>query len=107
METSAALRQIPGSVSDERLVASVRDGSEAAFEALYDRHVRGILGLCRHVLGSADEAEDAVQHTFLAAYRDLVASTKPVQLRPWLYTIARNRCYTCLLYTSPSPRDRS
>jgi len=96
METSAALRPILGSASDEHLVASVRKGSEAAFEALYDRHVRGILGLCRHVLGSVHEAEDAVQHTFLAAYRDLVASTKPVQLRPWLHTIARNRCYTLL-----------
>ena len=96
METSTATRPILGSASDETLVASVRGGSEAAFEALYDRHVRGILGLCRHLLGSADEAEDAVQHTFLAAYRDLVASTKPIQLRPWLYTIARNRCFTLL-----------
>lgn len=32
----------------------------------------------------------------MAAYRDLVASSKPVQLRPWLYTIARNRCSTLL-----------
>ena len=63
---------------------------------LYDRHLRGILGFCRHMLGSAEEAEDAVQHTFMAAYRDLLASDKPIQLRPWLYTIARNRCYTLL-----------
>lgn len=96
METSAALRPIPGTASDERLVASVRGGSEAAFEALYDRHLHGILGFCRHMLGSAEEAEDAVQHTFMAAYRDLVGSQKPVQLRPWLYTIARNRCFTML-----------
>ena len=58
--------------SDERLVDHVRGGSEAAFEALYDRHHRGILAFCRHMLGSAEEAEDAVQHTFMAAYRDLV-----------------------------------
>ncbi len=96
METSAALRPIPGSASDESLVASVRDGSEPAFEVLYARHLRGILGFCRHMLGSADEAEDAVQHTFMAAYRDLLASDKSIQLRPWLYAIARNRCSTLL-----------
>ena len=117
---------------DERLVTLVRDGSEPAFEALYERHHRGILAFCRHMLGSAHEAEDAVQHAFLAAYRDLVASEKPIVLRPWLYAIARNRSLSilrarrerpasdeealevateglgaqvCLLYTSPSPRD--
>src|SRR5215213_1312749 len=72
--------------SDERLVEHVRAGSEAAFEVLFDRHHRGVLGFCRHMLGSVEEAEDAVQHTFLAAYNELVGSTKHVQLRPWLYT---------------------
>ena len=74
----------------------LRGGSEAAFEALFDRHHRGVLGFCRHMLGSVEEGEDAVQHTFLAAYRELTASDKPIQLRPWLYAIARNRCLTVL-----------
>jgi RNA polymerase sigma factor (sigma-70 family) len=82
--------------SDERLVELLRGGSEPAFEVLFDRHHRGILGFCRHMLGSVEEAEDAVQHTFLAAYRELVGSDKAVVLRPWLYTIARNRCLTAL-----------
>jgi RNA polymerase sigma factor (sigma-70 family) len=83
-------------VSDERLVERVRGGSEAAFEAIFDRHHRGILAFCRHMLASVEEAEDAVQHTFLAAYRELAGSSKPIQLKPWLYTIARNRCLTVL-----------
>jgi RNA polymerase sigma factor (sigma-70 family) len=82
--------------SDERLVDALRDGSEAAFEVIYTRHHRGVLSFCRHMLGSVEEAEDAVQHTFLAAYRDVVRSRKPIQLRPWLYTIARNRCLSVL-----------
>src|SRR4051794_29224598 len=82
--------------SDERLVEMLRGGSEPAFEALFDRHHRGVLGFCRHMLGSVEEAEDAVQHTFLAAYRELSASDRPIHLRPWLYTIARNRCLTML-----------
>lgn len=82
--------------SDERLVDALRGGSEAAFEVIYTRHHRGVLSFCRHMLGSVEEAEDAVQHTFLAAYRDLARSRKPIRLRPWLYTIARNRCLTVL-----------
>src|SRR3954471_6977249 len=108
METSAASRPVPRPAagarsavllrvaSDERLVDHVRAGSEAAFEVVYDRHHRGILGFCRHMLGSAEEAEDALQHTFMAAYRDLLGSEKAIQLRPWLYTIARNRCFSTL-----------
>jgi RNA polymerase sigma factor (sigma-70 family) len=82
--------------SDERLVELLRGGSDAAFEVLFDRHHRGVLGFCRHMLGSAEEAEDAVQHTFLAAYREIMGSDKPIQLRPWLYAIARNRSLTVL-----------
>ncbi|HWF73747.1 MAG TPA: RNA polymerase sigma factor, partial [Solirubrobacteraceae bacterium] len=83
-------------LSDDRLVALIRDGNTNAFEAVYDRHYRAILSFCRHMLGCADEAEDAVQHTFLAAYNDLVSSRKPIRLRAWLFTIARNRCLSIL-----------
>ncbi len=82
--------------SDARLVGLVREGRDAAFETIYDRHYRGILSFCRHMLSDADEAEDAVQHTFMAAYSDLLTSDKPIHLRAWLFTIARNRCYTIL-----------
>jgi RNA polymerase sigma factor (sigma-70 family) len=82
--------------SDERLVALLRDGEERAFEAIYERHHRALLGFCRHMLGSQAEAEDAVQHTFLAAYRELVAHDRPIHLRAWLFTIARNRCLSLL-----------
>jgi RNA polymerase sigma factor (sigma-70 family) len=83
-------------VGDERLVALVRGGDEGAFEALYDRHYPAILGFCRHMLGTREEAEDAVQHTFLAAFRDLLESEKAIDLRPWLFAIARNRCLSLL-----------
>jgi RNA polymerase sigma factor (sigma-70 family) len=91
--------------SDERLVDALRGGSEAAFEVIYTRHHRGVLSFCRHMVGSVEEAEDAVQHTFLAAYRDLVGSRKPIRLRPWLYTIARNRCLSVLRARGERPLD--
>ena len=82
--------------TDARLVALVRERNPAAFEAVYNRHHRAILSFCRHMLGDPQEAEDAVQQTFLAAYSDLISTDKPIHLRPWLFTIARNRCYTLL-----------
>ena len=70
----------------------VRSGDDSAFEALYDAYHRRLLAFCQHMLGSREEAEDVLQHTFLAAYRSLRAGYEVVDLKPWLYTIARNRC---------------
>jgi RNA polymerase sigma factor (sigma-70 family) len=91
--------------SDDKLVALVRQGSQSAFEVVYDRHHRGILSFCRHMLGTREEAEDALQHTFMAAYRDLVGSEKHIQLRAWLYAIARNRCLSVLRSRRERPLD--
>lgn len=81
---------------DERLVAWVRDGDRAAFETVYDRYHRQLLAFCRHMLGCREEAEDALQHVFMSAYRQLLGDDRAVQLRPWLYAIARNRCLSVL-----------
>lgn len=82
---------------DERLVQQIRRGNELAFEVAFERHGGGILGFCRHMLGSPEEAEDAVQHTFAAAFRDLQrGDERQITLKPWLYTIARNRCLSVL-----------
>ena len=89
---SRLLRAAP----DERLVAALRRGDEKAFEAIYDRHHRALLGFCRHMLGSHEEAEDALQRVFVAAHRHLSDGTEHVNLKPWLYTIARNRCLSML-----------
>src|SRR5947209_13338786 len=82
--------------TDVRLVALVRQGQAAAFEAIYDRYHRPIMSFCRHMLGDPEEAADAVQHTFASAYTAITGSDKPLLLRPWLFTIARNRCYSVL-----------
>jgi RNA polymerase sigma factor (sigma-70 family) len=81
---------------DERLVALVREESEAAFEAIYDRYHQPLLSFCRHMLGNADDAAEAVQHAFVAAYSDITTSEKQIRLRAWLFTIARNRCISVL-----------
>jgi RNA polymerase sigma factor (sigma-70 family) len=82
---------------DERLVDQIRRGNDLAFEVVFERHGTGILAFCRHMLGSREEAEDAVQHTFAAAFRDLQRSgDRELALKAWLYTIARNRCVSLL-----------
>jgi RNA polymerase sigma factor (sigma-70 family) len=82
--------------SDEWLVACVRRGDTAAFETIYDRHIRELLAFSMYMLGSKHDAEDAVQMTFASAYRALRGDSRPVTLRPWLFTIARNDCLTIL-----------
>lgn len=82
--------------SDEQLVAMVRSGDTAAFEAVHDRHSRELLAFCRYMLGCRQDAEDALQSTFASAYRALRSDRRDVVLRPWLFTIARNVCVSVL-----------
>ena len=96
LSTPTRPRRFVRSDPDERLVALVRAGEPAAFEELYDRYTPGLLSYCRHLLGSLDEAEDAVQHTFLAAHRALLRDDREIHLKAWLYAIARNRCLSML-----------
>ncbi|HEX6697424.1 MAG TPA: RNA polymerase sigma factor [Solirubrobacteraceae bacterium] len=88
--------RLVGEDAESELLARVRSGDDAAFEALYDAYHRRLLAFCQHMLGSREEAEDVLQHTFLAAYRSLRAGYEVVDLKPWLYTIARNRCLSVL-----------
>jgi RNA polymerase sigma-70 factor, ECF subfamily len=61
---------------------------------LYERHHRRIFGFCLGLLGSREDAEDAVQTTFINAQRGLHRGVVPEFELAWLFTIARNVCYT-------------
>jgi RNA polymerase sigma factor (sigma-70 family) len=88
--------------ADDRLVKSIRRGDPSAFERLYDRHAAELLSFCVYMLGSRHDAEDAVQATFTSAYKWLLADNRPVTLRPWLFTIARNACLSILRRRHPT-----
>ena len=77
---------------DEQLVALVGAGDDRAFEEIVDRYGTGLLSFCVHMLGSREWGEDALQLTLASAYQALSRGRRPDALRPWLYTIARNRC---------------
>mgnify|MGYP000346581646 CR=1 FL=1 len=77
--------------SDERLVAMVRNGNQGAFETLVSRYQSRLLAFTRHMLSSKEDAEDILQETFTAAFNAMLADNRPINVRPWLYRIARNR----------------
>ena len=63
-------------------------------EGLYERHAAKIQSYCLHRLGSREEAEDAVQTTFMNAFRALDRGVVPEAETAWLYKIAENVCLT-------------
>jgi RNA polymerase sigma factor (sigma-70 family) len=77
---------------DARLIAMARSGNTGAFETIVDRYQGRLLGFCRQMLGSTEDAEDILQEVFVNAYRAMLADEREINLRPWLYRIARNRC---------------
>jgi RNA polymerase sigma-70 factor (ECF subfamily) len=64
----------------------------ATTAGLYDRHAAKILGYCIRQLGSREEAEDAVQTTFMNAFRALGRGVVPEAETAWLFKIAENVC---------------
>jgi RNA polymerase sigma factor (sigma-70 family) len=77
---------------DEKLIAMARSGNAGAFETIVDRYQGRLVGFCRQMLGSTEDAEDVMQEVFVNAYRAMLADEREINLRPWLYRIARNRC---------------
>ncbi|MFL5955500.1 MAG: sigma-70 family RNA polymerase sigma factor [Gaiellaceae bacterium] len=61
---------------------------------LYERYARQIYTYCLHQLGNREEAEDAVQSTFLNAFRGFQRGVDPEFESAWLYKIAQNVCLT-------------
>ena len=88
------------------LLSRARAGDGEAFRELAESHRRELQVHCYRMLGSLQDAEDAVQETMLAAWQGIGGfAEERASLRTWLYKIATSRCLNCLLYTSPSPRD--
>src|SRR6201995_1022507 len=77
--------------SDERLVALLRRGNTAAFEVLVSLCRPRLLTFCPHLLGSREDAEDVLQEVLAAAFNAMLADERPINVKPWLYRIARNR----------------
>lgn len=74
-----------------RLVAALRAGEPAAFEALIRGYGGRLLAACRRLLPNEDDARDCVQDTFLQAFRHIAQFEGRADLGTWLYRIAINQ----------------
>jgi RNA polymerase sigma-70 factor (ECF subfamily) len=78
--------------ADRALVERVKAGDDAAFERLFSRHAERIFRFASRMCRHAQDAEDILQDTFLAAYRHLNTFGGKARFTTWLYTIAANSC---------------
>jgi RNA polymerase sigma-70 factor, ECF subfamily len=78
------------------VAAAVGAGDESAFNALAERHRRELLVHCYRMLGSFQDAEDAVQDALLRAWRYRESLKDGAPLRPWLYRVATNSCFDAI-----------
>jgi RNA polymerase sigma-70 factor (ECF subfamily) len=84
-------------------MARARAGDGDAFRELTEPHRRELLVHCYRMLGSFQDAEDALQDTLLAAWRGLDGFEERASLRTWLYRIATNRCLNARRAASRRP----
>lgn len=82
---------VPSAGRASRLEPSLPNEATATRD-LYERHANQIFRYCQHQLGSREEAEDAVQSTFLNAFRGLKRGVVPEAESAWLFKIAENVC---------------
>ena len=82
---------MPTSTQDREWAARAASGDQDAFRAIYRAHVRPVYWIAHGILGSAPDAEDVVQETFVVAWRKLPAlELLGDSLLPWLATICRS-----------------
>ncbi|WP_432878889.1 sigma-70 family RNA polymerase sigma factor [Kribbella sp. CA-245084] len=85
------------------LLQRAREGDREAFAALVEPHRRELQLHCYRMLGSLQDAEDALQETLLSAWIGLSGFEGRSSVRTWLYRIATNRCLNVLRSSSRRP----
>lgn len=92
--------------TDEALLVAAQGGDTEAFETLVRRYTQPLYAFATRILGSADDAADVAQHTFIQCYHSLSRLRADTPVRPWLYRVARNRCLDLLRQRRTLPIER-
>jgi RNA polymerase sigma-70 factor (TIGR02960 family) len=87
------------------VLTRARAGDAEAFRELTDPFRKELQLHCYRILGSVQDAEDAVQETVLAAWRGIEQFEERASVRAWLYRIATNRCLNVLRGHRRRPRE--
>jgi RNA polymerase sigma-70 factor (ECF subfamily) len=95
---------MPMEMDTADLIARARAGDHSAFRDLVQGHSHELQVHCYRILGSLQDAEDALQETLVSAWRNLGEFGQQSSLRTWLYKIATNRCLSMLRADSRRPR---
>jgi RNA polymerase sigma-70 factor (ECF subfamily) len=90
-------------VRTDDAVGRARSGDGDAFRELTEPHRHELLVHCYRMLGSLQDAEDALQETLLAAWRGIDGFRGRASIRTWLYRIATNRCLNARRAASRRP----
>src|SRR5271154_4822161 len=95
---------LPMEMDTTDLIARARAGDHNAFRDLVQGHSHELQVHCYRILGSLQDAEDALQETLVSAWRNLGDFGQRSSLRTWIYKIATNRCLSMLRADSRRPR---
>lgn len=97
----------PDARNEEKLIASARDGVQAAFGELVARHQDRIYALAFRLTGNADEAADLAQETFLKAWRGMRSFRGASSFHTWLFRITVNEARSRIRYRAVRPAAAS
>jgi RNA polymerase sigma-70 factor (ECF subfamily) len=93
--------------NDDELVRRCLDGDESAALRFVRNYERLIFGVCLRMVRDRHEAEDLTQEVFVRAIRSLKSWDRRRPIKPWLVTIAANRCRTALSRRKRIPKPSS
>ncbi len=92
-------------ISDEELAAQTAAGSPAAFEVLVHRYENRIYAFVAHSCRNPSDAREVTQDTFVRAFQAITQFDSRLSFRPWLFTIARRKCWDHFRAAPPAARE--
>ena len=87
--------------ADVGLIAACQQGDPRAFRQVFEIYRDRVYGLCRHMSGNEEDAEDLTQDAFIWAFKNIGSFRAEAAFGTWLYRIAANRCLSELRKKRP------
>lgn len=72
----------------------LKTGDKDSFDLLYQDHYLILYRTALLILGNKEDAEDALQESFIAIYKNIASLSDFNKLKPWIFSILKNSCYT-------------